>query len=79
LRKKPPADDNRGLHAQIGINLLFLQDLGWDRQVAATGEAAKRIKETINRQRISPPRSRGRQEILDAAAPLVQASPDQRH
>jgi NADH:ubiquinone reductase (H+-translocating) len=57
----------------------FLQDLGWDRQVAATGEAAKRIKETINRQRISPPRSRGRQEILDAAAPLVQASPDQRH
>jgi hypothetical protein len=39
------------LHAQIGINLLFLQDLGWDRQAAATGEAAKRIKKAINRQR----------------------------
>jgi NADH:ubiquinone reductase (H+-translocating) len=52
---------------------------GWDRQVAAKGAAAKRIKEIINRQRIYPPRSRNRREILDAAAPVVQAPPDQFH
>lgn len=52
---------------------------GWDRQVAAKGEEAKRTKEIINRQRIYPPRSRNRREILDAAAPLVQAPPYQLH
>jgi NADH dehydrogenase FAD-containing subunit len=52
---------------------------GWDRQVAAKGAAAKRTKEIINRQRIYPPRSRNRREILDAAAPVVQAPPDQLH
>jgi NADH dehydrogenase len=52
---------------------------GWDRQVAAKGAAAKHIKEIINRQRIYPPRSRNRREILDAAAPVVQAPPDQFH
>ena len=52
---------------------------GWDRHVAATGEEAKRTKEIINRQRIYPPRSRNRREILDAAAPVVQAPPYQLH
>jgi NADH:ubiquinone reductase (H+-translocating) len=48
---------------------------GWDREVVAQRAAAKRTKETINRQRIYPPRSRDRQEILAAAAPIVQAPP----
>jgi NADH:ubiquinone reductase (H+-translocating) len=52
---------------------------GWDRQVAAKGEEAKRTKEIINRQRIYPPRSRNRREILDAAAPVVQAPPYHLH
>lgn len=48
---------------------------GWDRRVATKGAAAKRTKETINRVRIYPPRSGDRREILDAAAPVVQAPP----
>jgi NADH:ubiquinone reductase (H+-translocating) len=52
---------------------------GWDRQVALRGAAAKRIKETINRQRIYPPRTRIRKEIFEAAAPVVQAPPSQSH
>jgi NADH dehydrogenase len=48
---------------------------GWDRHVATTGEAAKRTKIMINRERIYPPRSGDRREILDAAAPVVQAPP----
>jgi NADH dehydrogenase len=52
---------------------------GWDRQPAAQGPAAKRTKETINRQRIYPPMSRDRREILDAAAPLIQAPPALHH
>jgi NADH:ubiquinone reductase (H+-translocating) len=48
---------------------------GWDRRVATTGPAAKRTKETINRERIYPPRSGDRREIFDAAAPIVQAPP----
>ncbi|MGA7327841.1 MAG: FAD-dependent oxidoreductase [Rhodomicrobium sp.] len=48
---------------------------GWDRHVAAQGPAAKRTKEIINRQRIYPPLSRDRREILDAAAPVIQAPP----
>jgi NADH dehydrogenase len=48
---------------------------GWDRQVAATGASAKETKETINRRRIYPPRSRDPAEILAAAAPVVQAPP----
>ena len=51
---------------------------GWDRQVVATGATAKHTKEVINRQRIYPPRSRIRREILDAAAPTVQAPPARR-
>jgi NADH dehydrogenase len=48
---------------------------GWDRHVVAQQAAAKRTKETINRQRIYPPLSRDRQEILAAAAPIVQTPP----
>jgi NADH dehydrogenase len=48
---------------------------GWDRHVATTGEAAKRTKIIINRERIYPPRSGDRREIFDAAAPVVQAPP----
>jgi NADH dehydrogenase len=52
---------------------------GWDRQVAAQGPAAKRTKEIINRQRIYPPLSGNRREILDAAAPVIQAPPALHH
>ena len=48
---------------------------GWDRRVVAQGAVAKRTKETINRQRIYPPTSRNRREILAAAAPVVQKPP----
>jgi NADH dehydrogenase len=48
---------------------------GWDRRVVAQRAIAKRTKEAINRQRIYPPRSRDRQEILAAAAPFVQIPP----
>ena len=48
---------------------------GWDRQVIAAGMSAKPIKMTINRQRIYPPLNRNRQEILNAAAPVVQSAP----
>ncbi|MGH7114867.1 MAG: NAD(P)/FAD-dependent oxidoreductase [Stellaceae bacterium] len=46
---------------------------GWDRRVEVTGAAAKRTKNMINRERIYPPRSGDRREILDAAAPVIQA------
>ena len=48
---------------------------GWDRHVVMTGAAAKRTKSTINRERIYPARSGDRREILDDAAPVVQAPP----
>jgi len=48
---------------------------GWDRHVETTGAAAKRTKIMINCERIYPPRSGDRGEILDAAAPVVQAPP----
>jgi len=48
---------------------------GWDRRVVAQRAIAKRTKEMINRQRIYPPLSRNRQEILAAAAPIVQTPP----
>lgn len=48
---------------------------GWDRHVATEGDAAKRTKMIINRERIYPPRSGNRRDILDAAAPVVQAPP----
>jgi NADH:ubiquinone reductase (H+-translocating) len=48
---------------------------GWDRKVVARQAIAKRTKEVINRQRIYPPLSRNRGEILAAAEPVVQAPP----
>ncbi|MGH8110834.1 MAG: NAD(P)/FAD-dependent oxidoreductase [Rhodanobacteraceae bacterium] len=51
---------------------------GWDRQVATTGQAAKQTKRTINRERIYPPLTRNRADILAEAAPVVQAPP-QKH
>jgi NADH dehydrogenase len=49
--------------------------VGWDRHVETKGAAAKRTKIAINRERIYPPRSGDRREILDAAAPVVQTPP----
>jgi NADH:ubiquinone reductase (H+-translocating) len=48
---------------------------GWDRHVVAKGEAAKRTKQVINCQRIYPPLTGNRREILDAAAPIIQEPP----
>lgn len=48
---------------------------GWDRRVVAQRAVAKLTKETINRQRIYPPLTGDRREILDAAAPIVQKPP----
>ena len=50
---------------------------GWDRRVVTTGTAAKRTKQLINCERIYPPRSGDRRQILDAAAPIVQKPPPQ--
>jgi NADH dehydrogenase len=50
---------------------------GWDRRVVATRAAAKKTKQLINCQRIYPPRLGDRRQILDAAAPVVQAPPPQ--
>lgn len=52
---------------------------GWDRHVVAQGKAAKQTKQVINCQRIYPPLTRDRQEILAAAAPAVQAPPEIHH
>jgi NADH:ubiquinone reductase (H+-translocating) len=52
---------------------------GWDRTVASVREAAKKTKQTINCQRIYPPISKNRRDILDAAAPEVQIPPAIHH
>jgi NADH:ubiquinone reductase (H+-translocating) len=52
---------------------------GWDRHVVSKGEAAKKTKQIINRQRIYPPLTRDRAEILAAAAPVVQNPPENYH
>jgi NADH:ubiquinone reductase (H+-translocating) len=52
---------------------------GWDRKVAATGETAKRTKQTINCQRIYPPLSRDPVAIREAGAPVVQVAPTLHH
>jgi NADH dehydrogenase len=54
-----------------------LYTAGWDRRVVLTGAAAKAAKDDINRRRIYPPRSFARDDILEAAAPVVQAPPPQ--
>src|SRR5262245_47754243 len=48
---------------------------GWDRHVFTKGETAKKTKQVINGQRIYPPLTRNRREILAAAAPMVQRPP----
>jgi NADH:ubiquinone reductase (H+-translocating) len=48
---------------------------GWDRHVVSSGAAAKQTKIVINQQRIYPPRSGVRADILAAGAPVVQAPP----
>ncbi|WP_407117092.1 NAD(P)/FAD-dependent oxidoreductase [Bradyrhizobium sp. LMG 9283] len=48
---------------------------GWDREVRATGVAAKATKQTINRKRIYPPLTGSKAELFAAAAPIVQAPP----
>ncbi|MEY9123954.1 NAD(P)/FAD-dependent oxidoreductase [Bradyrhizobium yuanmingense] len=48
---------------------------GWNREVRATGAAAKATKQTINRKRIYPPLSGRKDELFAAAAPTVQAPP----
>jgi NADH:ubiquinone reductase (H+-translocating) len=52
-----------------------LYTTGRDRKVVSSGGAAKATKQLINRQRIYPPRSRDPNEILAAAAPMVQNAP----
>jgi NADH dehydrogenase len=51
---------------------------GWDRVVVTQGAAAKLTKQTINCHRIYPPVSGSRQEILEAASPIVQSPPAKR-
>jgi NADH dehydrogenase len=48
---------------------------GWERKVVTTAETAKKTKRLINCERIYPPRSRNRAEILAAAAPTIQTPP----
>ncbi|MEM6106793.1 NAD(P)/FAD-dependent oxidoreductase [Mycobacterium sp. 050272] len=48
---------------------------GWDRVVVATGMDAKTTKRTINCERIYPPLTGIRAELLAAAAPELQARP----
>jgi len=55
-----------------------LYTVGWDRQVLSIGHDAKVIKQTINHKRIYPPRTGTREDILAAAAPVVQAPPQYR-
>lgn len=51
---------------------------GWERKVRTTGVAAKVTKQTINRERIYPPRNGSRADLFAAAAPSVQAPPKTR-
>ena len=55
-----------------------LYTVGWDRQVHAVGASAKMTKQNINRERIYPPRTRSRSNLLAAAAPTIQAPPPSR-
>lgn len=52
---------------------------GWDRTVVASGDEAKSTKRIINTQRIYPPLTGDRAEILAAAAPVVQTRPEHGH
>jgi NADH:quinone reductase (non-electrogenic) len=55
-----------------------LYTVGWDREVSATGSAAKATKQLINQNRIYPPRTGRREDLFAAAAPTVQAPPPTR-
>lgn len=55
-----------------------LYTTGWDREVNTTGAAAKLTKQTINQQRIYPPRNGDRAALLAAAAPTIQTAPPTR-
>jgi NADH dehydrogenase len=48
---------------------------GWDRTVVAHGARAKATKQIINCERIYPPLTRNRADLLAAAAPVLQARP----
>ena len=48
---------------------------GWDRQVIASGLDVKATKRTINCNRIYPPQTGNRSEILDFGSPVIQAPP----
>src|SRR5579859_3631283 len=52
-----------------------LYTVGWDRLVSAVGSVAKATKQIINHNRIYPPRTGRREDLLAAAAPTVQAPP----
>jgi len=52
-----------------------LYTTGWDRQVSATGSAAKATKLTINHERIYPPLNGRPADLFAAAAPTIQAPP----
>jgi NADH:ubiquinone reductase (H+-translocating) len=52
-----------------------LYTVGWDRQVSAIGAVAKATKQTINHDRIYPPRTGRREDLFAAAAPTVQVPP----
>lgn len=49
---------------------------GWDRHVAATGDAAKKTKRTINQERIYPPQNGNREAILAFARTEADAPPE---
>jgi NADH dehydrogenase len=51
---------------------------GWDRHLVSQGDQAKHIKQLINCERIYPPCTRVRDDILRAAAPIVQTPPAKR-
>jgi NADH dehydrogenase len=48
---------------------------GWDRVVVSNGAKAKATKETVNTQRIYPPLTRNRADLLAAAAPELHPRP----
>jgi NADH:ubiquinone reductase (H+-translocating) len=52
---------------------------GWNRHVVLQGKEAKRVKQIINCQRIYPPRTHDRREILEASVPTIQAPPAMTH
>ena len=54
-----------------------LYTVGWDRKVLSTGPAAQLTKQSIKNKRIYPPRTGRREDILAAAAPTVQAPPQE--